>query len=415
MTQVPPSEVERVFRECSGRAVATLARRFGDLSLAEEMVQEAFIQALDHWPREGLPPSPAGWIVTTARRAALDRVRREATRDERQRESHDLYGPDTPEIADEGPVLDDQLRLMFTCCHPALAPSAQVALTLRLIAGLETREIARAFLVPEVTMAQRLVRAKNKIRDAKIPYRVPEPEELPERLRWVLAVVYFVFNEGYVASAGNELGRADLAHEAIRLARHAVLLMPGEPEARGLLALLLLIEARRSARTGPGGSLVSLAEQDRSRWDRALIAEGQALVRLCLRDNRPGPYQIQAAINAVHSDAATAAGTDWRQILTLYDQLTRFMPTPVVALNRAVAIAEVEGPRAALGLLERLELGDYYLFHAVRADLFARLGRLAEAEAAYDAALPLTTNRAELEHLTRRRDEVRDRKKSASN
>jgi RNA polymerase sigma-70 factor (ECF subfamily) len=400
------SEVERVFRECSGRAVATLARRFGDLSLAEEMVQDAFLQALDHWPRDGMPVSPAGWIITTARRAALDRLRREASRDERQREGQRLHGPEEPESLDEGPMLDDELRLMFTCCHPALGPSAQVALTLRLVAGLETREIARAFLVPEATMAQRLVRAKNKIRDAKIPYRVPAVEELPARLRWVLAVIYFVFNEGYVASAGTELGRTDLVSEAIRLARHTVELMPNELEAVGLLALLLLIEARRPARTGPDGALVPLGEQDRSRWDPGLVSEGQALVRRCLRENRPGPYQVQAAINAVHADAPRAEDTAWDQIVALYDQLFAFTPTPVVALNRAVAIAELRSPAEALELVEALELGEYHLFHAVRADLLSRLGRLGEAVTAYATAGTLTSNRAELRLIERRRTEL---------
>jgi RNA polymerase sigma-70 factor (ECF subfamily) len=399
-------EVERVFRECSGRAVATLARRFGDLSLAEEMVQEAFIQALEHWPREGLPVSPAGWIMTTARRSALDRVRREGSRDERQKESLRLYGPDEPESLDEGPMLDDELRLMFTCCHPALAPSAQVALTLRLIAGLETREIARAFLVPEATMAQRLVRAKSKIRDANIPYRIPPAEELPGRLRWVLAVIYFVFNEGYVASAGAELGRTDLVNEAVRLSRHVVELMPKEHEAIGLLALLLLIEARRPARTAPDGTLVPLGEQDRSLWDAALIAEGQALVRRCLAANQPGPYQIQAAINAVHADARRAEETAWDQIVALYDQLLAFTPTPVVALNRAVAVAELRSASEALSIVEELDLDGYYLFHAVRADLLARVGRLADAASAYERAAALTANQAELRFIERRRAEL---------
>ncbi|HTQ06510.1 MAG TPA: RNA polymerase sigma factor [Polyangiaceae bacterium] len=412
---LPALEVERVFRECSGRAVATLARRFGDLGLAEEMVQEAFVQALDHWPREGLPASPPGWIITTALRAALDRVRREASRDERQRESVRLFGPDEPDAADEGPVLDDQLRLMFTCCHPALAPNVQVALTLRLVAGLETREIARAFLVPEATMAQRLVRAKNKIRDAKIPYRVPAPEELGERLRWVLAVVYFVFNEGYVASSGPELGRTDLTREAVRLARHLVELMPDEHEAVGLLALLLLIESRRAARTAADGALVPLGEQDRSRWDAALVAEGQALVRRCLVANRPGPYQIQAAINAVHSDAPRAAMTAWQQIVALYDQLYALTPTPIVALNRAVAVAELGSPAQALASVEALELDGYHLYHAVRADLLARLGRLVEADASYARAASLSANAGELGLIARRRAELASRLARAAN
>jgi RNA polymerase sigma-70 factor (ECF subfamily) len=409
------SEVERVFRECSGRAVATLARRFGDLSLAEEMMQEAFVQALDHWPREGIPASPAGWIVTTARRAALDRVRRESSREERQAESVRLYGTEESFSPDEGPMLDDELRLMFTCCHPALAPSAQVALTLRLIAGLETREIARAFLVPEATLAQRLVRAKNKIRDAKIPYRVPTAEELPERLRWVLAAIYFVFNEGYVASTGTELGRADLVKEAVRLARHTVELMPREHEALGLLALLLLIEARGAARTGPDGALIPLGAQDRSRWDRALIVEGQGLVRRCLAANQPGPYQIQAAINAVHADALRAEDTAWDQIVMLYDQLLVFTPTPVVALNRAVAVGELRSPAEALALVDALKLDEYYLFHAVRADFLVRLGRLAEADAAYQQAVTRTSNRAELGLLEKRRAELAQRLSRSAN
>jgi RNA polymerase sigma-70 factor (ECF subfamily) len=294
-----------------------------------------------------------------------------------------------------GPVSDDRLRLIFTCCHPALAPTAQIALTLRLLGGLQTPEIARAFLVPEATMAARITRAKKKIKAANIPYRVPGDAELPDRLRPVLAVVYLVFNEGYTASAGDELTRPDLCAEAIRLARLLAELMPDEPEVLGLLALLLLSESRRGARTAPDGSLVRLPDQDRRRWDRDLIAEGQALVRACLRRNRPGPYQIQAAVNAVHSDASTAAATDWGQILQLYDQLLAVAPTPVVALNRAVALAEVKGPEAALAEVDALDLEHYRLFHSTRADLLRRLGRHSEAARAYEAALTLTENAAE--------------------
>jgi RNA polymerase sigma-70 factor (ECF subfamily) len=396
-------QIERVFRSESGRAVASLVRFFGDIDVAEEAVQDAFVIALERWPSTGVPPSPVGWIITTARNRGLDRLRRESTRDTRQRAAMAILEPDEP--PEIGPVADDQLRLIFTCCHPALATKAQVALTLRLIAGLPTPAIARAFLVPEPTMAQRLVRAKNKIRAANIPYRIPSAAELPDRLRAVLAVVYLVFNEGYVASEGEDLTRDDLSAEAIRLGRLVVELMPDEAEAHGLLALMLLTEARHPARTDHHGQFVRLADQDRARWDRELIEEGQAIVRQCLRRNLPGQYQIQAAIAAVHSDAPTAADTDWRQIVALYDQLVLRVPSPVVAMNRAIAVAELDGPEAALGLLDGLggDLSEYHLFHAARADALERVGRHAEAIAAYDQALALTANGAERDLLVTRR------------
>jgi len=394
--------IERVFRADYGRAVATLTRLLGDIGLAEEAVQDAFTVALDRWPRDGVPPSPTGWIVTTARNRAIDRFRREATRMDRYQQAALLLQRDEPD--EEVTVPDDRLRLVFTCCHPALATDAQVALTLRLIAGLETREIARAFLVAEKTMAQRLVRAKNKIRAAHIPYRVPDDAELPDRLRPVLAVVYLVFNEGYVASDGDTAVRDDLTAEAIRLGRLLVELMPDEPEVLGLLALMLLTESRRRARVTPDGDLVRLVDQDRTLWDVSLISEGQAMVRICLRRNSPGPYQLQAAIAAVHSDAMSIASTDWNQVLALYDQLYAVAPTSVVALNRAVALAEVVGPATALATIDELDLGNYHLWHATRADLLERLGRTAEARAAYDVAMAGTANSAERALLARRRD-----------
>ena len=398
-------EVEAVYRAEFGRVVASLTARFRDLDLAEEMAQEAFVEAVRRWPTEGVPPNPGGWLTVVARNRAIDRLRRESTRQARHEEAEMLTSAEDPR-APVTSVTDERLRLLFTCCHPALALEAQVALTLRLLGGLTVPEVAAAFLVPERTMAQRVTRAKRKIAAANIPYRVPRDHELPGRLRGVLAVVYLVFTEGHLPGSGDTGIRDDLCAEAIRLGRVLRDLMPDEPEVAGLLALMLLTDARRAARLDAGGTLVTLDVQDRSLWDRAEIAEGHALVRECLRRNRPGHYQLLAAVNAVHTDAATSADTDWGQVLALYDRMIVVTPTPVVALNRAVALAQVQGPDAALAAIEDLPLQKYHPFHATRADLLRRLDRPAEAAAAYDRALALATNPAERAFLERRRADI---------
>ncbi|MDP9101907.1 MAG: sigma-70 family RNA polymerase sigma factor [Actinomycetota bacterium] len=395
--------VERVFREEYGRLIASLVRRFGDIDVAEEAAGGALVVALERWPRFGVPPNPGGWLTTTATNRAIDRIRREKQRDEKHQAAL-MHYDDTPH-QDTGPVEDDRLRLLFTCCHPALPSEARIALTLRLLGGLTVAEIARAFLVPETTMAQRITRAKQKIAAARIPYRVPAAGDLPERLGGVLAVLFLVFNEGYLASGDGDPVRGELTGEALRLARLLRRLLPDEPEVAGLLGLLVLTEARRDARVR-NGQLVPLGEQDRAGWDRALIAEGRGLVRECLAINRPGRYQLLAAINAVHTDAPTASDTDWSQVVALYDQLTRLDPSPIVALNRAVAVAELDGPEVALALVERRPITDYHAWHATRADLLRRVGRTAEARESYDAAIAATQNSAERAFLGRKRGEL---------
>ena len=402
-------EIERIYREEYGRVVASLVRRFGDIDLAEDAAAEALLAAVERWPADGVPPNPGGWLTTTAGNRAIDRIRRESHRDAKHRAALTLMD-DSPHRP-TGVVTDDRLRLVFTCCHPALAPEVRVALTLRLLGGLTVAEIAQAFLVPETTMAQRITRAKRKIKDARIPYRVPAPEDLTARLSAVLAVVYLVYNEGYLASGGGAPVRGELTGEAIRLGRLLRELLPDTPEVTGLLALMLLTEARSGVRVA-GDELVPLPDQDRGGWDRELVAEGHALVRECLaRSDRtgigPGRYQLLAAVNAVHTDAPTAADTDWGQIAALYAQLEVVAPSPIVTLNRAVAVAELDGPEVALATVDRLPLTTYHPWHVTRAELLRRLGRSADARTAYDAAIELAGNRAERAYLSRRRAQLR--------
>ena len=398
--------ITRVHRAEWARVVAALARRFGDLDLAEEASAEAFATAVERWPADGVPPNPGAWLTTTAQRKAIDRIRREAKRAEKHREA--LMLSDPPEAEPSGAIDDDRLRLLFTCCHPALAMEARIALTLRMVGGLTVPEIARAFLVQETAMGRRITRAKAKIAVARIPYRVPDREDLPDRVAGVLTVLYLIFNEGYLASdPGKDVVRSDLTAEAIRLTRLVRDLLPADGEAVGLLALMLLTEARRTARVSASGELVTLDQQDRGAWDRELIAEGHALVRARLASGQPpGRYQILAAINAVHTDAQEARDTDWSQVVALYDLMVRLDPSPIVRLNRAIAVAELDGPQVALAEVDSLPLEGYHLYHATRAELLRRLGRSKESRAAYDQAIDLTGNTAETAHLIRRRDQL---------
>jgi RNA polymerase sigma-70 factor (ECF subfamily) len=400
--------ITRAHHEEWARVVASLTRHFGDLDVAEEAAAEAFATAVERWPVDGVPPNPGGWLTTTARRKALDRIRRENKRDDKQQQAQMMHDDSPPDFL--GAVDDERLRLIFTCCHPALASEARVALTLRMVGGLTVPEIARAFLVQEATMGQRITRAKAKIKAARIPYQVPSADDLPGRVSGVLAVLYLVFNEGYLASGpGTDPVRHDLTAEAIRLARLLRALMPEDGEVAGLLALMLLTEARRTARVSANGELVTLGEQDRGAWDAALVAEGHRLVRERLATGQaPGRYQILAAINAVHTSARDVRDTDWSQVVALYDQLFRLDPSPIVALNRAVAIAELDGPDVALGIVDRIrdELADYHAYFAARADILRRLGRSEESRAAYDRAIALAGNTAETAYLTRRRDQL---------
>ena len=412
MTEPPVEEaIARAHREEWARVVAGLARRFGDLDLAEDAASEAYVAAVERWPRDGVPPNPGAWLTTTATRKAIDRLRRESHRDDKHQAAQMLSDDTPPEPT--GPVEDDRLRLVFTCCHPALAMEARVALTLRLLGGLTVAEIAHAFLVPETTMAQRITRAKAKIKAAHVPYRVPSATDIRERLAGVLAVIYLIFNEGYLATAGDDPLRVDLSDEAIRLGRLLRTLLPDEGEVTGLLALMLLADARRTARVSRAGELVTLDEQDRGAWDRSLIVEGHALVReriaaVAAGAEPPGRYQLLAAINAVHTDAPSARDTDWSQIVALYDRLIALDPSPIVRLNRAIAVAELDGPDVALAEIDRLDedLDGYHAYHAARADLLRRVGRSDESRTAYDRAIQLAGNPAERAYLARRRDQL---------